>query len=177
MKKASITLLILLMAALPFALQGQTGWIKYNSPEGRYSVLFPGEPKLSTQDTTAATGEKMPQYLAMSSGSDAVYMVGYFDSAPNMTFSFDKARDGFVAAVKGTLLGEKAISLDGNPGRELKVLAKISDADELIMMVRFFQAGVRIYVIQLIVSKSSEAAISAEKNVNYFDSFRVTKPR
>jgi len=177
MKKASMTLLVLLMAALPFALQGQTGWIKYNSPEGRYSVLFPGEPKLSTQDTTAATGEKMPQYLAMSSDSDAVYMVGYFDSAPNMTFSFDKARDGFVAAVKGTLLGEKAVSLDGNPGRELKVLAKISDADELIMMVRFFQAGMRIYVIQLIVPKSSEAAISAEKNVNYFDSFQITKPR
>jgi hypothetical protein len=177
MKKASIALLVLLMAALPFALQGQTGWIKYNSPEGRYSVLFPGEPKLSTQDTTAATGEKMPQYLAMSLDADAVYMVGYFDSAPNMTFSFDKARDGFVAAVKGTLLGEKAISLDGNPGRELKVLAKISEADELIMMVRFFQAGMRIYVIQLIVPKSSEAATSAEKNVNYFDSFRITRPR
>src|SRR5713226_9735467 len=176
MKKASITLLVLLSAALPFALQGQTGWIKYNSPEGRYSVLFPGEPKLTTQDTTAATGEKMLQYLAMSSDSGAVYMVGYFDSAANMTFSFDKARDGFVAAVKGTLLAEKAISLDGNPGRELKVLAKISDADEL-MMVGFVQVGVRIYVIQLIVPKSSEAAISAEKNVNYFDSFRITKPR
>jgi len=79
--------------------------------------------------------------------------------------------------VKGTLLAEKAISLDGNPGRELKVLAKISDADELMMMVRFFQVGVRIYVIQLIVPKSSEAAISAEKNVNYLDSFRITKPR
>ena len=177
MKKASITLLVLLIAALPFALQGQTGWIKYNSPEGRYSVLFPGEPKLTTQDTTAATGEKMLQYLAMSSDSGAVYMVGYFDSAANMTFSFDKARDGFVAAVKGTLLGEKAVSLDGNPGRELKVLAKISEADELIMMVRFFQAGMRIYVIQLIVPKSSEAATSAEKNVNYFDSFQITKPR
>ncbi len=177
MKKASITLLVLLIAALPFALQGQTGWIKYNSPEGRYSVLFPGEPKLTTQDTTAATGEKMLQYLAMSSDSGAVYMVGYFDSAANMTFSFDKARDGFVAAVKGTLLAEKAISLDGNPGRELKVLAKISEADELIMMVRFFQAGMRIYVIQLIVPKSSEAATSAEKNVNYFDSFQITKPR
>ena len=177
MKKASITLLVLLIAALPFALQGQTGWIKYDSPEGRYSVLFPGEPKLTTQDTTAATGEKMLQYLAMSSDSGAVYMVGYFDSAANMTFSFDKARDGFVAAVKGTLLGEKAVSLDGNPGRELKVLAKISEADELIMMVRFFQAGMRIYVIQLIVPKSSEAATSAEKNVNYFDSFRIIKPR
>jgi len=177
MKKASITLLVLLIAALPFALQGQTGWIKYNSPEGRYSVLFPGEPKLTTQDTTAATGEKMLQYLAMSSDSGAVYMVGYFDSAANMTFSFDKARDGFVAAVKGTLLAEKAISLDGNPGRELKVLAKIPDADELIMMVRFFQVGMRIYVIQLIVPKSSEAATSAEKNVNYFDSFQITKPR
>jgi len=177
MKKASISLLVLLIAALPFALQSQTGWIKYDSPEGRYSVLFPGEPKLTTQDTTAATGEKMLQYLAMSSDSGALYMVGYFDSAPNMTFSFDKARDGFVAAVKGTLLAEKPISLDGNAGRELKVLSKISDPDELIMMVRFFHVGVRIYVIQLVVPKSSEAAVSAEKNVNYFDSFRITKPR
>ena len=87
MKKASILLLVLLSAALPFALQGQSGWIKYNSPEGRYSVLFPGEPKLSTQDTTAATGEKMPRYLAMSLDSDAVYMVGYFDFSRSLSHS------------------------------------------------------------------------------------------
>lgn len=60
MKRASATA-VLISAALLFGLQAQTDWIKYNSPEGRYSILFPGEPKLSTQEGTTKEGQKFPQ--------------------------------------------------------------------------------------------------------------------
>lgn len=171
MKRASAVLLALMTAALPFALQGQTDWIKYNSPEGRYSVLLPGEPKTSTQEAAASTGENFTQYMAASEDSIAVYMVGYFDVAPNMTFSFEKARDGFIAAVKGTLLSEKVISLGGYPGREANVTANGGSGTEYLILVRFYQVEKRIYVIQFIVAKSADAAISAVKSAKYFNSF------
>src|ERR1700687_5864200 len=105
MKRASATALVLISAALLFGLQAQTDWIKYNSPEGRYSILLPGEPKLSTQEGTTKEGQKFPQYLAASpDSSDALCMVGYFDVAAGLTFSFDNGRDGMVAAIKGTLI-------------------------------------------------------------------------
>jgi hypothetical protein len=177
MKRASAVLLVLMTAALPFSLQGQTEWIKYNSPEGRYSVLLPGEPKITTQEAAASTGEKFAQYMAASEDSIAVYMVGYFDVAPNMTFSFEKARDGFLAAVKGTLLSEKVISLGGYAGREANVSANGGSGIEYLILVRFYQVEKRIYVIQFIVAKSADAAISAGKSAKYFDSFQVTNAR
>jgi hypothetical protein len=177
MKRASAVLLVLMSAALPFALHGQTEWIQYNSPEGRYTVRLPAEPKFSTQEAATSSGEKFTQYMAASEDSSAVYIVGYFDVAPNMTFSFDKARDGMLAAVKGTLLAEKAISLGGYPGREAKISTKGSDDTEYIALVRFYQVEKRIYVVQFIVTKSADPAISAEKSAKYFDSFQVTKAR
>jgi hypothetical protein len=177
MKRASAVLLVLMTAALPFDLQGQTDWIKYNSPEGRYSVLLPAEPKISSQEAAASTGEKFTQYMAASEDSIAVYMVGYFDVAPNMTFSFEKARDGFISAVKGTLLSEKVISLDGYPGREANVTANGGSGAEYLILVRFYQVEKRIYVIQFIVAKSADAAISAGKSAKYFNSFQVTTAR
>jgi hypothetical protein len=174
MRRASAALLVLLIAALPFALQAQTGWIKYNSPEGRYSVLLPGEPKLSTQEATTATGEKFTQYMAASEDSNALYMVGYFDVSSNMTFLFDKARDGFIAAVNGTLLAESAISLGAYPGREAKVSATGGNGTEYLILVRFYQVENRIYVVQFIVSKPADDAVSAQKSAKYFDSFQVT---
>jgi len=177
MKKVSAVLLVLMTAALPFALQAQTDWIKYNSPEGRYSVLLPGEPKLSTQEAAASTGEKFTQYMAASEDSMAVYMVGYFDVAPDKTFSFEKARDGFIAAVKGTLLSEKVISLAGYPGREANVSANGGSGAEYLIQVRFYQVEKRIYVIQFIVAKSADAEVSAAKSAKYFDSFQVKTAR
>lgn len=129
MKRALAALLVMMSATLLFGLQAQTDWIKYSSLEGRYSILLPGEPKLSTQEGTTATGEKFLQYLAASPDSiDTLCMVGYFDYAQGMIFSFDHGRDGMVTAIKGTLISEKAISLGGNPGRELKISAKAAMA-------------------------------------------------
>jgi hypothetical protein len=178
MKKVSATVLVLVSAALLCGLQAQTNdWIKYNSPEGRYSILFPGEPKLSTQEGTTKDGQKFPQYLAASpDSSEALCMVGYFDVAPGLTFSFDDGRNGMVNAIKGILISEKAISIGGYTGRELKISATGEDGTDYIVRARFYQAGSRVYVVQLIVAKSAEGPVADAKSVKYFNSFQVTKP-
>jgi hypothetical protein len=175
MPKIIATLLIVISAAVTFAAEDSSAWTNYTSPKGHYSVLIPHEPTLSSQETTTATGEKLPQYLASTAEASATYLIGYFDHTAAMSFSLDKARDGMVGAVKGTLLSESSISLGGSPGRELKVSATGEDKVDYIIHARFYHVGNRVYCIQFIVPKPEDTSAAAEKMNKYFDSFKVVK--
>ena len=70
----ALPVLILLVAGNAFGLQGSHEWIKYDSPEGGYSVLLPGQPNLTTQEAATANGEKFPQYMASASDAGAVFL-------------------------------------------------------------------------------------------------------
>src|SRR6476660_4641932 len=101
MRKAALTILLLLfIASLSYAVQ-ETAWINYNSVEGRYNVSLPEQPKLATQEAASADGQKLLQYLAKVQQRDVIYQVGYFDLLPGTVFSLDSARAGMVNAVKG----------------------------------------------------------------------------
>lgn len=172
MKKAAIAVLAVCFFAL--LASAQTNWDKFNSPEGRYSVLMPGTPKLSKQEAKAATGEDLSQYLAMATAGNTVFLAAYFDLQAGMTFSFDNARDGYLRAVKGTLMSEKAISLGGFAGRQLFVTS-VSGSQDFLAQARFFQVSGRIYVLQQIYPKADAGATSDSTGNKFFDSFRVEK--
>jgi hypothetical protein len=175
MRKYFAAILLLLMSAsLAMSVQKPAEWVRYNSPEGRYSVLVPAQPELGTQESATADGQKFTQYKAAVSDGNGIYLIGYFDHVPGTTFSLDKARDGMVGALKGTLLSESAISLGGSPGRELKVTAT-SDGTEFLLRARFYDVDKRVYVLQFIIPKSEDDSASAEKAARFFDSFQVTK--
>lgn len=173
MKKASAAFMVLLVSVLGIAAQNNGEWIKYTSAEGRYSVSVPQEPKVSTQDTTSADGEKLPQYLASSPDGRGVFMIGYFDYKPPDTFSLDKARDGMVKAMQGTLLGEDTVSLGSSPGRQLRLLAKAADAEEFIVRARIYDVATRVYVLQCIFPKAEDGLVVVEKCGKFIDSFKV----
>ena len=167
--------LVVLMLGCAFATVGQSRgeWIKYKSVEGRYDVSMPGEPKLSQQETTTASGEKVPQHLAASPDGNGVFMVGYFDYTPAMSFSFDKARDGMLSALQGTLIGDETVSLGSWPGRALKLVAKTSDGEEFLVRARFYDVQRRVYVLQCIFPKTEDNVVVQEKCTKFADSFRV----
>jgi hypothetical protein len=179
-------LLLLISASFGLSIQKPDEWIKYNSPEGRYTVSLPAQPNLSTQEATSADGQKFPQYLAsVVEPGDVVFLTGYFDNAPGTIFSADAARDGMVSRINGTLISENAISLGEYPVRELKVLAKPAapqsaevakpDAVEYIVRARFYEVDKRVYVLQMIFPKSLESEALNAKAAKYFDSFQVVK--
>jgi hypothetical protein len=145
----------------------------YVSDEGRYSVAFPSEPKLSSQNITGPSGEPVIQRLAMATAGDMLFMVGYFDYSSGLIFSLDKARDGMLQSVKGTLLDEQSISLGGFPGRQIKVQARTDDGLEFIDRARFYDIKPRVYVVQCMVQKSLDGPVPAGKCERFFDSFRV----
>jgi hypothetical protein len=174
MKKIAIAILVLISAEVGFSFQGSGEWIKYNSPKGRYSVLVPGEPRLSRQETVTSSGKKIARYRATASDANFAVFVGYYDYAKAMTYSLTQARDSIVAST-GTRLSERKINLGIHPGLEMNVSAKSPDGTELLVRVRIYDVDRRVYVLQFIIPRSEDDNVSAEKAARYFDSFRVTK--
>ena len=164
---------LLICAAVALAVQNST-WINYNSTEGRYTISLPAQPKLSTQESATAGGQKFLQYMATVNDQDAIYLVGYFDHVPGTIFSADRARDGMVAAVKGTLVSERIISLRGYPGREMKVAAK-SETNDYVILAKFWDTENRVYVLQIVFPKSVDSESINIKAAKYFDSFQIVK--
>ena len=145
-------------------------WIKYDSTAGRFSVLLPGQPKLSTQESATADGVKFTQYLSNASSATAVCLTGYFDQVPGTVFNFDQARDGMVKAVKGSMLWEKAISLGVHTGREFQIVANL-DGTDAMFRVRIYQVQTRIFVLQFISEKKYEGLEIVKESKKYLDSF------
>lgn len=174
-KSVAAFLLLLWGASLALSFQKPGEWIRYTSPEGRYSVLVPSQPTLGTQESATADGEKFTQYKAVIGEGDVVYMIGYFEHVPGTTFSLDKARDGMVDALKGSGLSESAISIGGSPGRELKFTASAPDGTEFLLRARIYDVDKRVYVLQFISPKSVDENATVEKVARFFDSFQITK--
>ena len=174
MQKISTALLMIIGGAIAFAAEDSAQWINYTSPTGRYSVLMPSQPKLITQEGKTSSGGKVPQYVAVAEDSSATYMMAYFDYTAANSFSFDKARDGMLSNVKGTLLSEKSISLGGYPGREAKISGN-NNGVEFLARVRFYDVNKRVYIIQFIVSKTNDTSEAAATATKFFDSFKVVK--
>ena len=175
-KLTTASLVLLICAAIAQSFQTPPDWIKHVSPEGRYSVLMPARPTLSTQESATADGTKFTQYKAMLEDASGVYLVGYFDHVPGTTFSLEKARDGMVGALNGTLIKDTAIKLDGNPGRELTIAASAGGVD-FLMRAKFYDVGKRVYVLQHLVPKSADSAAAVARATRFFDSFNVTNAK
>jgi hypothetical protein len=178
MRLAAITFLIFVMGAtFACGAKNPAGWTTYNSPAGRYSVLFPGKPELSTDKVTARTGENFAEYFAICTdpdgGQNVVYDVAYFDLGPNMGFSFDESRDGLLKAANATLQSEKTIQLGAYAGRELKASANNPGADFNIQ-ARIILAEKRVYIVEFVFPRKFESAQSAEKSANFFNSFALS---
>lgn len=173
-KKTLALCLVLMFATLVNGFQSATEWVTYTSVEGRYSVLVPLQPELSSQETATSSGTKLPQYLATSTASDGQYTVVYFDATPNtIEFSFDKGRDGMLKGFRGTLLSEAPITLGKYAGREVKISANDGSGTEFIIRVRYYVVETGVYALQHVYRKADADAV-AMKTTKFFDSFKVT---
>ncbi|MEP6912134.1 MAG: hypothetical protein ABI923_05230 [bacterium] len=92
MKGIAIVILVLFSTGLQSGFQRPGEWIKYNSSKGRYAILVPGEPKLSSQEILTSNGKKVTQYRATASEANFAVFVGYYDYTSAMTYSLNQAR-------------------------------------------------------------------------------------
>jgi hypothetical protein len=173
--RAAVILLVLIGTSFASGMQKPKEWIKYDSKDGRYSVMLPSQPTVDTQDSATADGIKFTQYKATAVDGRSVYLVGYFDQLPGTDVSFDRARDKMVEAMNGTVVGESKITLAANPGVELKVTFKDPEGAEYLLRARLFNVDKRIYVLEFLYPKADDSEALHAAGSKYLDSVQLLK--
>jgi hypothetical protein len=143
---------------------GESQW-RTVSPEGSgFTFSMPGKPKPMQQSVNTAAGTVKVYVNLLDLGSTA-YTVMYSDYPADVIAQsdpqtmFNNARDNMLKNRSGQLLAERAISLNGYPGKELKV--SLSN-NSIVMIARMYLVKQRLY--QAIVGTSPDRQSSPDIN-------------
>ena len=170
MKRIFAAVLIVMAVACWSDLSAEADWIRYSSPQGRYSILFPAQPGLSTSNDTP------PQMIASSSDSNGIqYLASYLDMPPGKTFDFTKGREGLVNKMGGMLVYDNPITLGNIKGRSFKYFTPGPDGKGYNVNARYYRKGSRVYLLQMISAYNVSASAVSAAGRKYFDSFRIVK--
>ncbi|HLJ54247.1 MAG TPA: hypothetical protein VKT77_04355 [Chthonomonadaceae bacterium] len=130
--------------------QSPAGWKPFANGPGRFSIRMPGTPVQDAEQATANPQEPVTHTFTLDLAK-IVYTVSYTDYDPE-TIARSKraaflsaARDGGIKNVKGRLISESAITVDGYPGRD--DVARFSlDGKPAIAHFRIVLANTRLYM-------------------------------
>ena len=129
------------------------GWNTFTSPQGRYSVLLPGQVQKAPTTKGMAFGSDLPDgtsFMVMYSDHDDLDIKSY--SSELLIVARDAAADG------EELLHDKAIDLNGHPGREFG----FADSDNDMSHVRIFLVGQRMYQLIFLVPRWKYSATNKD---------------
>jgi len=152
-------------------------WREFSSGDGGFKILFPKNPR---QDIAWITVGKMPvkthEFL---SDDGSVFSVVYFDvpRSPNDEKGALELLGGlrnFIASEqKGKVLGDRLISLDGNPGS----LVVIGLPDGGVVQAMIVVTARRIFRLMAITPKAANLIGNdsvAQTVAKYFESFKLS---
>jgi len=146
-------------------------WSEFTSEEGRFKLLLPAKP--NTQTLTMETGKgRIVHHGFVAIKGGFVCMVGFADlpkefaDSNNAKLLFDEARNEFLKEIQGKLASESAISLEGHPGREMKIHIYGGEA-----WARYYLIEGRFY--QLAITRIDALSKSDDAVVKFFNSFKL----
>ena len=145
----------------------------YTSTDGRFTVQFPaGQIKQDTRDVALQGTDKVTVHefwVEVDNGpAFVIYNVTYGDYPPKYT---NGAPQDFLASTRDsvltgkTLVSDKAIDLNGIPGREFTA----SDDQQNYYTMRQFLQGSRLYTVFVISAKGTTAALASQ----FLNSFQI----
>ncbi len=149
-------------------------WIDFSSPEGKFSVLMPGNPKNHAQALNTPFGPATT-YTFVYSNEDVAFAVSYTDypiktQAPDAQKIFDGARNGQLAAMRGsTLISESEVSVNSYPGREVQMATPQGDGKHAIR-TRMYMVNNRLYLVMVALPKDE---LFSRDAVKFMDSFKL----
>ena len=168
---SSLALIVLLFCACSML---QTKWETLN--EGGMTVQMPGTPQKQTQNVDTAVGSVAFNTYSVQNGSEA-FIVGYNDFPDNPAIRnadpeglLDKARDGAVQNVNGKVTSEKAVTMNGHPGKEFS--GESTTPQEATFTARVYWDAPRLYQVLYIRPKTASAP--SENGQKFLDSFQLT---
>lgn len=151
-----------------------TKWETLN--EGGFTARMPGTPKRDTQSVDTPVGKVAFNTYSVENGGEA-FIVGYNDFPDNAATQnadaeglLDKARDGAVRNVNGTVTSEKSVTMNGHPGKEFN--GESTTPQPATFTARIYWVSPRLYQVLYIRPKSAAAA--SENGQKFLDSFQLT---
>src|SRR5689334_9804578 len=145
-----------------------SGWVKFISDEGHFSVLVPDSPTEKTETTDSQHGPYTTHLFVVKGAS--VYLIGYVDYDPSFNFNrqaeLEANRDNFVKGIKATLIGSRPLTLDGYPALEFS-----AEAGDRTFQSRVYMVGRRPYQIVIGYPKDDPDAVARNR---FFESFKVS---
>jgi len=145
-----------------------SGWVKFISDEGHFSVLVPDSPTEKTETTDSQHGPYTTHLFVVKGAS--VYLIGYVDYDPSFNFNrqaeLEANRDNFVKGINATLVSTRATVINGYSAIEFT-----ADAGDRIFKSRVFLVGRRPY--QLVIGSPKGTDDTANVN-KFFNSFKVS---
>src|ERR1044072_8826935 len=146
------------------------GWVKFTSPNGRFSVLMPEIPPEKTETTDSANGP-YTTHLFVVRDTTSVYLIGWVDYDPSFNFNrqaeLEANRDNFVKGIKAALLSSKATTIDGYNAVEFT-----AETTDRIFKSRVFLVGRRPYQIVIGSPKGMDDTALVER---FFNSFKISR--
>ncbi|HEY0366740.1 MAG TPA: hypothetical protein VGC73_09720, partial [Pyrinomonadaceae bacterium] len=92
------------------------GWVKFTSPEGRFSVMMPEIPQDKTDTVDSAHGP-YTTHLFIVRDETSVYLIGWVDYDASFNFNrqaeLEANRDNFVKGIDARLVTSRPTFIDG----------------------------------------------------------------
>ena len=147
-----------------------SGWVKFSSELGRFSVLMPEIPPEKTETVNSAHGP-YTTHLFVVKDTTSVYLIGWVDYDPSFNFNrqaeLEANRDNFVKGINATLLNSRGTVIDGYSAIEFS-----AETADRIFKSRVFLVGRRPYQLVIGSPKGIDDTASVER---FFNSFKVSR--
>src|SRR5689334_18226359 len=147
-----------------------SGWVKFTSDDGHFSVMMPETPTDKTE-TTNSTHGPYTTHLFIVKDTTSVYLIGWVDYDPSFNFNrqaeLEANRDNFVKGINARLLSTRPTVIDGYSGLEFT-----AETADRVFKSRVFLVGRRPY--QIVIGSPKGFDDTALTN-RFFNSFKVSR--
>jgi uncharacterized protein (TIGR03067 family) len=150
-------------------------WRQFESGDGRFKVLMPGEPSQETNTFPAGQGQvAIHKFFIFRNNNKELFQVMYLDYPKAFVRNLgtnkllDILASGVAADAKGSLLEKRKISLAGVPGAEVKV--KVPNTG--IITARVFATRNRGYQVTAAMPSAKASSWDVQR---FLDSFQLLK--
>jgi hypothetical protein len=145
-----------------------SGWVKFTSEAGHFSVLMPEAPTDKAETVDSSHGP-YTTHLFIVKDEQSVYLIGYVDYDPNFNFNrqaeLEANRDNFVKGINATLVSTRTTTIDGYNALEFT-----AETVDRVFKSRVYMVGRRPYQIVIGSPKGFDDTASVNR---FFNSFKV----
>lgn len=151
-------------------------WKLFTAPDGGFSVLMPGQPKVKSQTQKTFMGEiNLQLFLAQPPRQEVAYVVA-FNDFPDSYGQMGKpeeilqnAQEMAIKTTQSNLISQKSIrSSNGHPGREIEY---INSGGKITRNRMYFAEG-RLYQVMVITTRKQQKFLT-KSIAGYLNSFNV----